>query len=113
MQDRTLLGYVQKAELIEHLKIELSMSSHVTESTQVVFGKHQRSAVRDSTSLDLCKAPSKILDESAIYVVPETPLAQVHNIFRQLGVKLVLVARFGKLVGIITKKSFLHHLHEG
>lgn len=113
MQDRTLLGYVQKAELVEHLTTELSMSAHVTESTQVVFGKHQRPAVRDSTILDLCKASSKILDQSAIYVVPETPLAQVHNIFRQLGVKLVLVARFGKLVGIITKKSFLQHMHEG
>merc|ERR1719491_2837604 len=74
---------------------------------RVSFKKYSKS--RTSGSLDL----SRFVDETTIRLVPETPLAQVHNIFRQLGVKLVLVARFGSLAGLITKKSFVDHLHEG
>lgn len=55
----------------------------------------------------------QIVDTGVMRIVPETPLAQVHNIFRQLGVKLILIVRGGMLVGIITKKQFVDHLHGG
>ena len=57
---------------------------------------------------------SKYVDDGTVVrIVPETPLVQVHNIFRQLGIKLVLVVRFGKLAGMITKKSLAKYLHDG
>jgi chloride channel 3/4/5 len=114
LEDHTLLGYIKTSKTIKHLQTELASSSHVDDSTSVAFTKFLSSTdVVLEDTLDLSDPGHQLIDESVIYVVAETPLAQVHNIFRQLGVKLVLVTRFGKLVGIITKKAFLQHLHEG
>jgi len=110
--DRTLLGYIHSDKLLQHLQNEVNLSSSVCESTQVVFAKYLPHIQTDHM-IDLSSPCLGLIDDGAIHVVPETPLTQVHNIFRQLGVNLVLVSRFGKLVGILTKKSFLHHLHEG
>jgi chloride channel 3/4/5 len=112
IEDHTLLGYVQTSKMIQHLQTELAASSCVDSSTPVVFAKFLPS-VDAKDMVDLSQSHVKLLDESVIHVVPETPPAQIHNIFRQLGVKVVLVTRFGKLVGMLTKKAFLHHLHEG
>mmetsp|Transcript_99887 Transcript_99887/g.287001 ORF Transcript_99887/g.287001 Transcript_99887/m.287001 type:complete len:1585 (+) Transcript_99887:104-4858(+) len=104
-EDHTLLGYVHAMPLRKHL--EASLSTFVAEDVRVAFRRYTR--VKASGAMDL----SKFVDETVVRIVPETPLAQVHNIFRQLGVKLVLVARFGSLAGLITKKSFVDHLLEG
>lgn len=101
-KDTTLLGYVHAKPLLDHLENEMKKSPLMRPDLSVSFKKR-------GTGLDL----SQFVDEAVMRVVPETPLAQVHNIFRQLGVKLVLVARFGHLAGLITKKSFVHHLQEG
>jgi len=111
-EDRTLLGYVSTAKIVRYLQTELASSASVDTSVQVVFARFLPS-LDTQGMLDLSEPSLKLIDESAVHVVPETPLAQIHNIFRQLGVKLVMVSRFGKLVGIVTKKAFLHHLHEG
>jgi chloride channel 3/4/5 len=111
-QDHTILGYIHSAKLLQYLQNETNFSSTVGDSTKVAFAKYVRPNEAEGV-LDLSDPSLGIIDEGAIHVVPDTPLGQVHNIFRQLGVNLVLVSRFGKLVGIITKKSFLHHLHEG
>jgi len=105
--DHTLLGYVHTEPLRRHLETTLSQSAIMREDFPVIFKKYTTHPV--SGALDL----SKFVDETVVRIVPETPLAQVHNIFRQLGVKIVLVARFGHLAGIITKKSFVDHLQEG
>mmetsp|Transcript_16546 Transcript_16546/g.26249 ORF Transcript_16546/g.26249 Transcript_16546/m.26249 type:complete len:792 (-) Transcript_16546:83-2458(-) len=110
--DRTLLGYIHTAKLLQHLQNELIFSSSLGESSQVVFAKYLPH-IQTGHMIDLSNPCLGLIDDGAIHVVPETPLTQVHNIFRQLGVHVVLVSRFGKLVGIITKKAFLHHLHEG
>jgi hypothetical protein len=44
-------------------------------------------------------------------VVPDMGLTQIHNIFRQLGLKCVMVVSHGKLQGMLTKKSFVKHMH--
>jgi chloride channel 3/4/5 len=113
-EDHTLLGYVKTSKIVQYLQTELASSAFVDNSTPVAFAKFLSSAeIVAGEILDLSEPHCQLIDESVIHVVPETPLAQVHNIFRQLGAKIVLVTRFGKLVGIITKKAFLHHLHEG
>jgi len=105
--DHSLLGYVHTEPLRRHLEMSLSESALMREDFPVVFRRYTTHRV--SGAMDL----SKFVDETVVRIVPETPLAQVHNIFRQLGVKIVLVARFGHLAGIITKKAFVDHLHEG
>jgi len=106
-EDHTLLGYIHTEPLRRHLEKTLGQSALMREDFPVIFKKYTTSRVQGA--LDL----SKFVDETVVRIVPETPLAQVHNIFRQLGVKLVLVARFGHLAGMITKKGFVDHLHEG
>ena len=39
--------------------------------------------------------------------VPETPLAQLHQQFKTLGVRVVFLVHRGRLAGLITKKNFL------
>ncbi|CEM07994.1 unnamed protein product [Vitrella brassicaformis CCMP3155] len=53
---------------------------------------------------------SDIVDEHIIQLVPETPLGQIYNMFRQLGLRFCLLTRHGKLEGILTKKTFLTHM---
>ena len=36
---------------------------------------------------------SPLVDETVIRTVPETPLSQVHNCFRQLGLRMVVVGK--------------------
>jgi len=104
-QDRTLLGYLHTEQLRRHL--EESLQHPLTrEDHPVCFARYSGRAKK---GMDL----SKLVDQTVVRVVPETPLAQVHNIFHQLGIQVVLVTRFGELVGILTKKSFVDHLQQG
>jgi len=105
--DHTLLGYVHTKPLLRHLETAFSEGAHLSDTLPVAFKKYSKTKCPGAMDL------SKFVDETVVRIVPETPLAQVHNIFRQLGVKLVLVARFGSLAGMITKKSFVDHLQEG
>jgi len=49
------------------------------------------------------------LHPNPIQIVESTPLHRIYNIFKQLGLRYCLVTRFGKLVGIITKKDLLNY----
>ncbi len=55
---------------------------------------------------------SNIVDDTIIRIVPETPLSLVHNVFRQLGLRFVMVVSQGRLKGLITKKAFVKYMHE-
>jgi len=101
--DPTLLGYVHTAEVRMHCE-KLLTSQLVQESMRTVFQKYCNEKV--DSALDF----SSLVDETVLRIVPEMPVAQVHNLFLQLGIKLVLVTRFSALAGIITKKSFVHHM---
>jgi chloride channel 3/4/5 len=100
--DRRLLGYVTIKAIQDKLEELLAHKDpFFKESTMCSFTKDGRN---DKANL-WC-----IVDVNVITVVPETPCAQVHNIFRQLGDNLILVTRFGDLEGMITKKGFVHAL---
>jgi len=96
--DPMLLGYVHTKPLLEHLDGMVAGNALLDDEFPVIFKKY---------------AKQRVPDETFVRIVPETPLGQVHRIFRQLGVKLVLVTRFGYLAGMITKKAFVDHLQEG
>jgi len=104
--DKTLIGYLHTQDLKKHLEDELEQSAFVNEDTIVAFQQWRQT--RNNHHMDL----SKFVDTTLIRLVPETPVAQVHNIFRQLGIKIILVTRFAELVGMITKKSFVDRLQD-
>jgi len=106
LDDHKFHGILQKDELLEYLDEYVQANSAVRpDQVKVSFDPD----VNDSNTLSLADQ----MDPLMMSIVPDTPLAQLHNIFRGLGVKLVVVLRFGKLVGMITKKSFVHSFHHG
>ncbi|CAE7532786.1 CLCN5 [Symbiodinium natans] len=102
-EDMSFVGYVPAHKLRKFVEEQLN-SGACLEDTPVSFLPGANAGVLDASTL---------VDTSSLIVVPDTPAAQVHAIFRQLGVKVIFVKRQGKLAGIITKKSFLHFLEHG
>lgn len=52
------------------------------------------------------------LHPSPVQVVEHTPLYRVHELFRKLGLRYVLVTNFGRLTGILTKKDIQHAIEK-
>eukprot|EP00439_Symbiodinium_sp_Y106_P028502 s4400_g3.t1 len=102
-EDMSFVGYVRALPLQQFLEDQLKTGCCL-EETPVSFLPCQSAGVLDA---------SKLVDTSALLVVPDTPAPQVHAIFHQLGVKVIFVKRQGKLAGMVTKKSFLHFLEHG
>jgi len=81
----------------------------VNGSTVVQFKRG--SPERCRTWRTVCKLDlSGVVDESVMQCVESTPVHSVHETFRKMGVKVILVKHYGILMGMITKKSFVHHL---
>ncbi|CAJ1422249.1 unnamed protein product [Effrenium voratum] len=100
-EDRALVGYVSTESLREYLQqlpVRVTMKNPMASFQPL-----------DDKTLDL----SSLVDRTVIQIVPETRLEQVHQIFLELGLKLVLVCSFGQLVGMITKKAFVQYLEQG
>eukprot|EP00747_Dinoflagellata_sp_TGD_P082220 gnl/TRDRNA2_/TRDRNA2_161620_c0_seq1.p1 gnl/TRDRNA2_/TRDRNA2_161620_c0~~gnl/TRDRNA2_/TRDRNA2_161620_c0_seq1.p1 ORF type:complete len:189 (-),score=35.07 gnl/TRDRNA2_/TRDRNA2_161620_c0_seq1:40-606(-) len=105
--DPTLIGYIHTGALLDKIEQELQSNPFIEEKMKVIFGKFL--ANPPAGALDL----SKFVDETFMRCVPETPAVQLQQIFRNLGVKLILVTSCrGALVGMITKKSFISHMEE-
>lgn len=60
----------------------------------------------------LCIELSDKLDPSPIQVPGEMALYRLHDIFCKLGLRYCLITRFGKVIGICTKKDILHYLQQ-
>jgi len=103
--DPTLLGYIHTKPFLKALERQLE-SVFVSVNTPICFAKFLKE--KPKNVLDM----SKHVDETVMTAVPETPAAFVQQIFRNLGVKLVLIRRRGALVGMITKKSFITQMEE-
>mmetsp|Transcript_64388 Transcript_64388/g.178546 ORF Transcript_64388/g.178546 Transcript_64388/m.178546 type:complete len:752 (-) Transcript_64388:149-2404(-) len=101
--DRTILGYLHASQIVQHLEKQLRENQLIHEGQQVLFRREP-----GRSGLDL----SRLVDVTAYRVVQEMPVKEIHEMFRKLGIKLILVEECGKLVGMITKKSFIHHIDE-
>merc|ERR1712039_346058 len=56
---------------------------------------------------------SDLVTVAVTRIVEETPAAQVHYMFRNLGINIIMITdESNKVVGMITKKSFIHHMEE-
>lgn len=99
-EDCTLLGYASREGIRDFLR---ALPVRITRTNPLVSFQPRENMV------DL----SSLVDRTVLQIVPEMRLEQVHQIFLELGAKLVLVSRFGKLVGMITKKAFVDFLSDG
>eukprot|EP00929_Paragymnodinium_shiwhaense_P030648 TRINITY_DN17329_c0_g3_i1.p1 TRINITY_DN17329_c0_g3~~TRINITY_DN17329_c0_g3_i1.p1 ORF type:complete len:771 (-),score=145.22 TRINITY_DN17329_c0_g3_i1:833-3145(-) len=109
LENPYLYGYVHTKDLLEHLARQLETNPFVYEHTAVVFKKvMEEESMTPKNAIDV----SKFLDEGVMVVVPEYPATQLQGIFRNLGVKLVLVREGSQFVGMITKKAFIIHMEE-
>jgi chloride channel 3/4/5 len=104
--DRTLLGYLHTAELYAHLKQELDENPLIEEKTPCIFKKFVDDP--NPRGFDI----SKYVDMTVTRAVPEMPAAQIHAMFRSLGIKLILIQNGALLAGCITKKSFIKYMDD-
>jgi chloride channel 3/4/5 len=104
--DPTLVGYVHTSELLAHIEKEMKKNVFIGGSMKVEFSRFCDQ--KDPRAMDV----SKFADEAIMQCSPETPAVQLQSIFRNLGVKVILVKHRAALVGIITKKSFITHMGE-
>jgi chloride channel 3/4/5 len=106
--DPFLIGFISRSELrtgIEHAKL----SSTVDGSSPCLFD------IVDSDSLGILEHGSFVdlrywTDHTPITVTPTTTMGVVIDLFCKLGLRYVLVAKHGELLGVITKKDVLKHI---
>jgi len=106
-EDPMLCGYLNVSLVLDYLESEIEMNEAISDNTKVVFAKYlDRPAPADA--LDL----SDLVDHTVHQCVPEQSCANLHSMFRNLGIKVVIITRRGKVVGLITKKSFINHMND-
>merc|ERR1719171_2415327 len=103
--DRTLIGFVHKKQLKDELEKQMQNQA-ITPATAVSFSKFRSGDIKNAIDISHC------VDTAVLRVVPDTPLAQVYNIFRQLGVAVIMVVSKAELCGMITKKKFIAAIHD-
>eukprot|EP00929_Paragymnodinium_shiwhaense_P030644 TRINITY_DN17329_c0_g1_i1.p1 TRINITY_DN17329_c0_g1~~TRINITY_DN17329_c0_g1_i1.p1 ORF type:complete len:761 (-),score=159.44 TRINITY_DN17329_c0_g1_i1:292-2574(-) len=106
-EDPFLYGYVHTEPFLAYLQKELECNAFMNHRTKVCFAKFMDKA-KTQDMLDC----SKFVDQGVMVVVPEYPATSIQAIFRNLGVKLVMVRKGAQLVGMITKKAFIIHMEE-
>jgi chloride channel 3/4/5 len=105
-----LVGYIAKEEIVRLIaKFKaLNRDIHSSELGQVqcYFGEIPESA-RQSSQAFIDMRPS--INTCPLTVAPLAPLENVTSIFLQMGPKVVLVVKEGRLVGLISRKDVLKY----
>lgn len=102
LQERLVVGYIDRSELYAALEAAIQQPD-ITLHTRCYFGMLSLRFPRNEPFVDL----RPWLHPSPIQLVEQTPLYRVFDMFTKLGLRYALVTRFGRLVGIITKKDLL------
>jgi chloride channel 3/4/5 len=100
LKDRFIVGYINRSELYTALCLALRNPS-ITPQTRCYFAMLSLRFPRNDPYVDL----RPWLHPSPIQVVEHTPLYRVHDMFKKMGLRFVLVSCFGRLVGVLTKKD--------
>jgi chloride channel 3/4/5 len=106
--DMLVVGYITRAELEHGLRRALRKYADVHESTRCYFAMLDLRFPKNDSYVDL----RPWLHPTPIQVIESTPLHRIYDIFQQLGLRYCLVTRFGKIIGIITKKDMLTFFQE-
>lgn len=104
-RDAILLGYISRAELAYNLRSSTEPPRSLPPETETFFS-HQPLADPRST-LDL----RPWMDQTPITMPSQATLHLVVTYFQQLGLRYVLFADRGALVGLLTKKDVWHVLN--
>ena len=115
-----LIGYVNRSDLLKGIRnfdlLEKGKKKyHFSDDTFVYFDEPTLKNVQPASST------TELVPEEALYlshVVDQTPLGVdpsvsmefVLDMFKKLGIRLIVVKRLGKLLGILTKKDLLRIL---
>jgi chloride channel 3/4/5 len=110
--DMVLAGNIVRAELVRALEDAEEKVTGLRPDTKINFEGEFNIAERDSVvSLDedrnLVLNFSAYRDRYVCQVGPETPISEVYECFADLGVHMCFVTKYGKLLGLISKKNII------
>ena len=113
LEDMLVVGYITRSELKAGLRQALRAggsggSGTVTPDTPCYFAMLDLRFPRTGAYVDL----SPLLDPAPVQVSEYMALYRLYDMFCKLGLRYCLVARFGKVIGIVTKKDIVKLLHE-
>lgn len=101
--DMNVRGYITRAEL--RAALDRATTQHnIQPTTPCYFGDFPPSS--KASGLDM----ASWMDAAPLTVVDHTTVNIVYDLFKKMGLRVVLVVAAGRLVGIITKKDVLRHL---
>lgn len=98
-----IVGYVNRAEL-RHSVFDARVRCFPDESLCVF--EYIKSGSKEVNILNL----SHWIDHTPVMIPPSFPVVLTIELFKKLGLRYVLVAKDGLLLGLITKKDILRHL---
>lgn len=102
MEDKFLAGYIARSELRQALDLA-EKNALVDNYTKCYF-----SAEVDDPEPYVDLRPW--MDTTPTQVTPRTPLNIIFDMFKKMGMRYILVAYRGRVVGIITKKDMLQQI---
>jgi len=119
-EDMRLEGYISRQELRQ--AVEMAKKVEKANDATPCFFRHQdinRMVIdKQGNSLKVSgKRRTKYVDLDPFFepapmqLPPATPMNIVFELFKKLGLRYVLIVERGELIGIITKKDILQHIH--
>ncbi|KAI6184104.1 Chloride channel protein [Aphelenchoides bicaudatus] len=105
-----IVGFCARRDLDMALRGARKTHSYVTTDSKVYFTTSIPDSAQTSASPLRLR---KIMDLAPITVLEHTPMEQIVDLFRKLGLRQLLVCRDGQLLGIITKKDVLTFMQSG
>jgi len=102
VEDMFCVGFIARSELKQALKTA-KKAPDLTPSTLCFFASP---GSEHSMYVDL----RPWMDSTPTQVTPRTPINIIFDMFKKMGMRYVLVANRGRLVGIITKKDILQQI---
>lgn len=103
-QDMEVRGYITRAELKAGLDKTTTQQNPLPATAPCYLV--EMPAATKAQGLDLVP----YMDAAPLTVVDHTTTNIVYDLFKKMGLRVVLVVAAGRLVGIITKKDVLRHL---
>eukprot|EP00055_Hartaetosiga_balthica_P016283 m.102157 g.102157 ORF g.102157 m.102157 type:complete len:828 (-) comp9074_c0_seq3:1928-4411(-) len=110
-KDMRVIGYTLRKELAakleDYLETEVRDHGDICIFKEYVHESDEQHHIVHADCLDL----SDCVHEDVFQVAATMPVSTVLQLFRRLGVRQALVIHEGRLVGILTKKDLIFHLH--
>ncbi|KAL7702895.1 CLC-type chloride channel [Lotmaria passim] len=103
-EDTTLLGYAPTKKIVRAIQVAAARNSNVNSDTFIRF-KEAPSYSDDASFLELNL--TAILESCLLQVEPECSVKKLLYLFKSLGTHHIVVCRYSKFEGFISKKDFI------